>query len=73
MTSKPFNVVATGVGSGVTFEIPSGEAEADGDGRNEVVAVTRDGFLYVIDTDGRATTREWPVFRHDARNTGRYG
>ena len=48
-------------------------ADVDGDGRNEVVAVTRDGFLYVIDTDGRANTREWPVFRHDARNTGRYG
>ena len=47
--------------------------DIDGDGRNEVVAVTRDGFLYVIRTPGRATAREWPVFRHDARNTGRYG
>lgn len=46
--------------------------DIDGDGRNEVVAVTRDGFLYVLDTPGRGA-REWPVFRHDARNTGKYG
>jgi hypothetical protein len=46
--------------------------DIDGDGRNEIVAVTRDGFLTVLDTLGRAGAREWPVFRHDARNTGRY-
>jgi hypothetical protein len=46
--------------------------DVDGDGRNEVVAVTRDGYLHVFDTTGRAGAREWPVFRHDARNTGRY-
>ena len=44
----------------------------DGDRSNEVVAVTRDGFLYVIDTTGRPGAREWPSFRHDARNSGRY-
>ncbi len=47
--------------------------DVDGDGRSEVVAMTRDGFLHVIDTIGRPEAREWPMFRHDARNTGRYG
>ncbi|MGI8512263.1 MAG: S8 family serine peptidase [Solirubrobacteraceae bacterium] len=49
-------------------------ADVDGDGRLDVVAVTRDGFLFAWDTAGRATgTAEWPAFRHDVRNTGRYG
>ncbi|HEX8074400.1 MAG TPA: S8 family serine peptidase [Thermoleophilaceae bacterium] len=48
--------------------------DVDGDGRSEVVAVTRDGFLYVWDTPAPvAGAREWPSFRHDARNSGRYG
>jgi Subtilase family/FG-GAP-like repeat len=47
--------------------------DIDGDGRNEVVAVTRDGYLFVYDTPGRPSALEWPAFRHDARNTGRYG
>jgi hypothetical protein len=47
--------------------------DVDGDGRAEVIAVTRDGFLYVWNTPGRARTRAgWPSFRHDARNTGRF-
>jgi subtilisin family serine protease len=44
----------------------------DGDRSAEVVAVTRDGYLYVWDTVAPAGAGEWPVFRHDARNTGRY-
>jgi hypothetical protein len=47
--------------------------DIDGDGRTEVVAVTRDGYLLVYKTPGKGDAREWPVFRHDARNTGRYG
>jgi hypothetical protein len=47
--------------------------DVDGDGRAEVVAVTRDGFLYVWDTPARPHARGgWPSFRHDARNTGRF-
>ena len=46
--------------------------DVDGDGLSEVVAVTRDGFLHVIDTNGKPSAREWPAFRHDARNSGRY-
>jgi hypothetical protein len=48
--------------------------DVDGDGKLEVVAVTRDGWLYVWDTPTRAGgQRQWPSFRHDPRNTGRYG
>ena len=48
--------------------------DVDGDRRLEVVAVTREGFLFVWDTPAeRGALREWPSFRHDARNTGRYG
>src|SRR5207237_745414 len=48
--------------------------DVDGGGRDEVVAVTRDGYLYVWNTPARAgSMREWPSFRHDARNTGRFG
>jgi hypothetical protein len=48
--------------------------DVDGDRRLEVVTVTRDGWLYVHDTPTPATPAalEWPVFRHDARNSGRY-
>ena len=48
--------------------------DVDGDRRLEVVAVTREGFLFVWDTPApRSAPREWPSFRHDARNSGRYG
>ena len=49
--------------------------DVDGDGLLEVVAVTRDGWLYAWDTPARAAAGalQWPSFRHDARNTGRYG
>ena len=49
--------------------------DVDGDGRTEVVAVTRDGWLFAWDTPAAAPRGggEWPAFRHDARNTGRYG
>ncbi len=46
--------------------------DVDGDRRAEVVAVTRDGYLFVWDTAARAGKAEWPSFRHDERNTGRY-
>jgi FG-GAP-like repeat len=48
--------------------------DVDGDGKLEVVAVTRDGYLWVWNTPARAkkALREWPSFRHDPRNTGRY-
>jgi hypothetical protein len=49
--------------------------DVDGDGLLEVVAVTRDGWLYSWDTPARARREalQWPSFRHDVRNTGRFG
>ena len=46
--------------------------DVDGDRAAEVVAITRDGYLFVWDTDAPAGPGEWPSFRHDVRNTGRY-
>jgi hypothetical protein len=46
----------------------------DRDERREVVAATRDGYLYVWETDARAgAPADWPSFRHDSRNSGRFG
>ena len=47
--------------------------DVDGDRKPEVVAVTREGRLFVWDTPNPSSTAEWPSFRHDARNSGRYG
>jgi hypothetical protein len=48
-------------------------ADVDGDRLLEVVAVTREGFLFVWNTPApRDAPREWPSFRHDTRNSGRY-
>jgi hypothetical protein len=47
--------------------------DVDRDRRLEVVAVTREGNLFVWDTPAPADGLvEWPSFRHDARNSGRY-
>jgi hypothetical protein len=45
--------------------------DVDGDGRSEVVAVTREGRLYVWDTPAPATEASipWPGFGRDRRNT----
>jgi hypothetical protein len=49
--------------------------DVTGDGRVDVVAVTRDGYLWVWSTPSKASgdALPWPTFRHDLRNTGRYG
>lgn len=47
--------------------------DVDGDGRNEVAITTREGYVMVWDTPGRATSSEWWGPRHDERNTGMYG
>ena len=47
--------------------------DVDGDGLLEVVAITREGWLFVWDTPAsRSAPRDWPVFRRDARNSGRF-
>jgi hypothetical protein len=48
--------------------------DLDGNGRNEVVAATREGYLMVWNTPGKATGNDqWWSYRHDERNTGTYG
>ncbi len=46
--------------------------DVDGDGRNDVVALTREGNLYVWKTTAPAGPQEWPKKRHDLRNTGNH-
>jgi hypothetical protein len=45
----------------------------DGDAGSELVELTRDGWLFLYDLPKPGVPPEWPVFRHDARNSGRYG
>jgi hypothetical protein len=47
--------------------------DIDGDGRNEVAIATREGYLMVWNTPGRASADQWWSSRHDERNTGEYG
>ena len=46
--------------------------DVDGDGMNEVVVITREGYLWVWDTTAPVGNEEWPKKRHDLRNTGNY-
>jgi hypothetical protein len=47
--------------------------DLDGDGRNEVAITTREGYLMVWNTPGRASANQWSSTRHDQHNTGQYG
>jgi hypothetical protein len=48
--------------------------DLDSDGKSEVIAATREGYLYVWDSDGtHAGNQEWWSYRHDERNTANYG
>ena len=45
-----------------------------GDGHNEVVALTREGYVYAWRTDGvPGAGDQWWSYRHDEHNTGRWG
>ncbi|HEV3230427.1 MAG TPA: hypothetical protein VGY97_13205 [Solirubrobacteraceae bacterium] len=45
-----------------------------GNGHNDVVTITREGYLYAWQTPGKGTAnQEWWSYRHDEHNTGRYG
>ena len=46
--------------------------DLDGHGHNDVVAVTRDGYLYAWNTPAPAGPSDWPCFRHDIHNTGNF-
>jgi hypothetical protein len=48
--------------------------DIDGDGKLEVAAPTREGNLFVFETQGEACqVPEWPKYQHDLWNTGSYG
>ena len=48
--------------------------DLDSDGKTEVVAMTREGYLAAWKTDGTAAGNdEWWNYRHDERNTAEYG
>jgi hypothetical protein len=48
--------------------------DIDGDGKLEVAAPTREGNLFVFQTQGQACqVPEWPKYQHDLWNTGSYG
>jgi hypothetical protein len=59
--------------SGWTLWAPSA-GDLDGDGSTDLVATTREGYLMAWRTKGTgAGNREWWAYRHDERNTSRYG
>jgi hypothetical protein len=48
--------------------------DLDGNRRNELAAATREGYLMVWNTKGKASANDqWWSYRHDERNTGLYG
>ncbi|MBV9212575.1 MAG: VCBS repeat-containing protein [Actinobacteria bacterium] len=47
--------------------------DANGDGRNEVAASTREGYLFLWRTPGRAASNEAYAWHQDLWHTGRYG
>ncbi len=47
--------------------------DLDGDGRNEVAITTREGYVEVWNTPGRASSNQWWSSRHDQHNSGEYG
>jgi hypothetical protein len=47
--------------------------DIDGDGLTEIAAVTREGWLWLWRTAGRACQPvEWPRYQHDLHNSGNY-
>jgi hypothetical protein len=47
--------------------------DIDGNGRNEVAIATREGYIMVWNTSGKAGDDQWWSYRHDERNSGQYG
>ena len=48
----------------------SAVADIDGDGNNEVAAITREGGIFIWNTPGKYTTKaNWPTYGHDNFNT----
>jgi Subtilase family/RTX calcium-binding nonapeptide repeat (4 copies) len=48
--------------------------DTDSDGKTDVLAATREGYVFAWETNGDAdANQEWWGPRHDERNTGQYG
>jgi hypothetical protein len=48
--------------------------DTDSDGKTDILAATREGYVFAWETDGEAdANQEWWGPRHDERNTGQYG
>jgi hypothetical protein len=47
--------------------------DIDGNGDNEVAITTREGYVMVWNTPGRASSNQWWSARHDQHNSGQYG
>ena len=59
--------------SGWTLYSPAA-GDVDGDGTTDVVASTREGYLFAWRTEGAPEgNQEWWSYRHDERNTSRHG
>ncbi len=59
--------------SGWTVWSPTA-GDVDGDGKVELTASTREGYLFLWKTSGQsAANHEWWTFRHDEHRTARYG
>lgn len=57
------------------LQVTPAVGDADGDGKLEVAAVTREGWSFLWNTDVRAcgTNDEWWTFHHDERSSSNYG
>ena len=81
--SAMYDVRAYSLGGGVPSSWPKftggwlvdtpGTGDLNGDGKLDVAAMTREGYLYVWSTQADACqTAEWPKYQHDLWNTGNY-
>jgi hypothetical protein len=58
-------------GGWTVFSPSSGDLLSDG--TQDVVLITREGYLFAWRTPGKTSASEWWSYHHDERRTGRYG
>jgi len=67
--------IVSGFPKGIDSFLESSESpigDIDGDGKNELIAITDTGVMYMWDLEGSASFNEWPLPRHDERHTNYY-